>query len=363
MKKFAMFALAALLAMAATALPAAAQEEPSEELWVTYQGKEGPGKGRHIVLISGDEEYRSEEALPMLGKILAEHHGFTCTVLFAYNPRTKHIDPTWSGNIPGLEALDQADLMIIFTRFRDLPDAQMQPIDRYLKAGKPVIGIRTATHGFKPSEGSGWEHYGDGYAGDNQFWTDGFGRVVMGEKWINHHGEHKHESTRGRLAPGNENHIILRGIKDGEIWGSSDVYGVRLPLVGDARPLVLGEVVKRDGEFDPEDIFFGMRPEDSTPVEGKNDPMMPIAWTRSYRVQDGQPGKCFASTIGASTDMLNEAVRRMFVNAAYWALDLNDKLAEGGAKVDFVGEYNPTKYEFRSGRDWRDRNLQPAAFK
>ena len=61
--------------------------------WVVYEGNEGPGTGKHIVLVSGDEEYRSEEALPMLGKILATHHGFRCTVLFAIHPETGEIDP------------------------------------------------------------------------------------------------------------------------------------------------------------------------------------------------------------------------------------------------------------------------------
>ena len=107
-----------------------------------------PGAGRHIVLVSGDEEYRSEEALPQLGKILAQHHGFTCTVLFAIDPETGAIDPDNRRNIPGLAALEDADLMIIATRFRDLPDEQMAHIDRYLRAGKPVFGIRTATHAF-----------------------------------------------------------------------------------------------------------------------------------------------------------------------------------------------------------------------
>src|SRR5947207_14650291 len=83
--------------------------------WVVYEGKAGPGKGKHIVLVSGDEEYRSEEALPQLGKILARHHGFKCTVLFAIDPKTGTIDPRVNNNIPGLEALRSADLMILFT--------------------------------------------------------------------------------------------------------------------------------------------------------------------------------------------------------------------------------------------------------
>src|SRR5262249_15468822 len=80
--------------------------------WVVYDGFDGPGKGIHIVLVSGDEEYRSEETLPQLGKILAKHHGFKCTVLFAINPKEGTIDPEVKDNIPGLEALKTADLMV-----------------------------------------------------------------------------------------------------------------------------------------------------------------------------------------------------------------------------------------------------------
>src|SRR5215467_3947186 len=77
--------------------------------WVVYQDGVGPGKGKHIVLINGDEEYRSEEALPQLAKILAKRHGFKCTVLFAIDPKDGTINPNVNNNIPGLEALDHAD--------------------------------------------------------------------------------------------------------------------------------------------------------------------------------------------------------------------------------------------------------------
>ena len=77
----------------------------------------------------------------------------------------------------------------------------MEYINQYLAAGKPVIGIRTATHSFLPAAGSQWIHYGDIYHGDKKEWDGGFGRLVLGETWINHHGKHKHESTRGIIAP------------------------------------------------------------------------------------------------------------------------------------------------------------------
>src|SRR5690349_4054875 len=92
--------------------------------WVTWEGKEGLGKGRHIVLIAGANEYNPESGLPILGHILAERHGFNCTVLFTINKKTGEIDPGTNDNIPGLEALDHADLMVILCRFRALPDEQ-----------------------------------------------------------------------------------------------------------------------------------------------------------------------------------------------------------------------------------------------
>src|SRR6266705_1612831 len=102
--------------------------------WVVYEGKQGPGKGKQIVFLSGDEEYRSEESLPMLAKILAERHGFKCTVLFSINPQTGEIDPNNSTNIPGIEALDTADLVVMLCRFRVLPDDKLKHFVDYLLA-------------------------------------------------------------------------------------------------------------------------------------------------------------------------------------------------------------------------------------
>ncbi len=123
----------------------AAAENP---LWIQFEGGHGVGNGKRVVFISGDEEYRSEEGLPQLAKIWSQRHGFQCTVLFAINPKTGEINPDESSNIPGLEALAKADLMVIAARFRALPDDQMKYIVDYVEAGKPVIGMRTATHAF-----------------------------------------------------------------------------------------------------------------------------------------------------------------------------------------------------------------------
>jgi hypothetical protein len=333
-----------------------------DEQWVDYKGHEGPGHGKKIVLISGDEEYRSEEALPQLAKILAKHHGFDCRVLFAIDPATGIVAPTNRKNIPGFDSIKDADLIVVFTRWRDLPDEQLQVIDDYLKAGKPVIGIRTATHAFKPdNKDSKFAFFSDTSKGDKGWEAGGFGRAVLGEHWINHHGKHKQESTRGKIAPGAEGDPILRGIHDGDIWGSTDVYEVRLPLPGDSKPLVLGQVTARKGKYDEADKFYGMRPDDGPAVSGaKNDPMMPIAWKKSYQIPGGAKGRAFCSTIGASVDLTNEAVRRLLTNAVYWGLGMENRIPENGTNVAIVGEFEPTQYGFRPDDYWTKRQLKPA---
>jgi type 1 glutamine amidotransferase len=314
--------LAALLSIAAAAARGADQ-------WVVYEGKDGPGHGKQIVLISGDEEYRSEEALPQLGKILATHHGFRCTVLFAIDPADGSINPNRNDNIPGLEALQSADLMVIFARFRNLPDEQMKHIVDYVESGRPVVGLRTSTHAFNLDDKSGYRHY----TWQNNTWEGGFGRQVLGETWINHHGQHGRQSTRGIVADQAQDHPILRGIADGDAWGPTDVYGVRLPLPGDSQPLLLGQVL------------VGMQPDDA-PVAGKqNEPMMPVAWVKSFTPAGGKTARVFNTTMGASQDLQSEGVRRLLVNACYWAVGLEDKI-RADATVDLVGKFEPLPFKF-----------------
>jgi hypothetical protein len=296
--------------------------------WLVIKSAPGPGNGKSVVLVSGDEEYRSEEALPQLAKILAKRHGFKCTVLFAIGDDGS-IDPNRRDNIPGLEALKTADLMVIFTRFRDLPDDQMKQIVDYVESGRPVIGMRTATHAFSIKKGKNFEKYSH----NNKEWDGGFGRQVLGETWVNHHGANNKYSTRGMIAPGAESHAILRGIADGEVWGPSGAYAVTVPLPGDSQPLLLGQVVD------------GMKPTDKPLAGPKNDPMMPVAWVKTYTPSGGKATRVFTTTMGASQDLENEAVRRMLVNACYWAVGLEDKIPEKAA-VDFVGEYHPLAFKF-----------------
>lgn len=322
--------LAALTAMT-IASTAFAADEP---LWITFPGAPGsPGNGRHIVLVGGDEEYRSEESLPMLGRLLSSPaHGFKCTVLFAVDPKTGQINPEVTDNIPGLDALDSADLMIIATRFRNLPDAQMKHVVDYLNKGKPIVGLRTATHAFKLPAGSTYAKYSWDYAGKE--FEKGFGKQFLGETWVAHHGKHKVQSTRGLLAPGARAHPILRGIKDGDVWGNTDVYAVTIPLPGDSQPLVLGQVLE------------GMNKTDK-PVEGpQNNPMMPVAWVRTYKGENGKSGKVFTTTMGSATDLANDATRKLVVNAIYWAAGIDWQIPPDGCDVTIDADYKPTMYGF-----------------
>lgn len=297
--------------------------------WISYNPAAGPGNGKHIVLVSGDDEYRSEEGLPMLAKILSTHHGFKTTVLFAIDPETGEIKPDHQTNIPGLENLQAADLMILFTRFRELPDDDMKYFDEYLKAGKPVIAIRTSTHAFHYQQNLDSPYAKYDFRSETEGWEGGFGRKILGETWIDHHGVHGSEGTRGLIDGIQErlDHPILKGVTD--IWGPTDVYGVR-ELEGDVDVLVWGQSTS------------GMTPD--APVNWEKS-IMPVAWTKQYQINQGEPGRVFTTTMGSSEDFESEDLRRLIVNASYWALEIEDELPET-VNVDIVGEYNPTQFGF-----------------
>ncbi|HZK62667.1 MAG TPA: ThuA domain-containing protein, partial [Puia sp.] len=293
----------------------------NKQSWVRYDGYDGPGKGKNIVFVCGDEEYRSEEALPMLAQILAKRYGFTCTVLFSTDPLSGEIDPMYLSNITGLENLQKADLLVIFTRFRELPDSQMKWIDEYLRAGKPVIGLRTATHAFNYKKDSADTFARYDFQSRVKGWEGGFGKLVFGETWVSHHGLHKQEGTRA-LINGIEQdagNAILNGVKD--IWTPTDVYTVGR-LKG-ASILIYGQSTS------------GMAP--TAPVNLQKS-VMPAAWTRAYRIPGGKEGKAFATTMGAAIDFLSEDLRRLLVNACFWAVGMEKQIPEK-ANVDFVNEY------------------------
>jgi hypothetical protein len=290
---------------------------------VVYEGAKGPGHGKHIVLLAGDHEYRSEESLPALARILAKHYGFKCSVYFTTDPKTGFIEPG-SSNIAGLEALKTADLLVIFLRFQDFPDDQMQHIVDYLDRGGPVVGFRTATHAFQIKRPDAkflkyhWQTK-EGYPG-------GFGRQILGETWVSHYGTNHKMSSRLLLQPDQLAHPILRGVKD--VWVQSGGY-MATPIEG--------SVILAKGQ-----ILEGMTP-DSPPAAGKE--QVPVAWHRTYTSASGKTGRVFTTTHGASEDLLNDGFRRMSVNACLWAAGL-EKAVTPASNISFVGPYHPSTFAF-----------------
>ncbi len=291
---------------------------------IVYQGDQGPGRGKHIVFLAGDHEYRSEETLPALARILARHYGFKCSVFFTTDPKTGFIEPG-NSNIAGLDALKTADLLVIFLRFQDFPDAEMQQIVDYLDRGGPVVGLRTATHAFEILRPNATflkytrNSKDPGFAG-------GFGRQVLGETWVAHSGTNHQQSSRLVLQPSQLNHPILRGVKD--VWAQSGVYTAS-PLEG-SQILAMGE------------ILDGMTPD--SPVSTQKPPQ-PVAWYRSYTGASGKPARVFTTTHGASEDLLNDGFRRMLVNACLWAAGLEASIRPDGP-IAFVGPYRPSTFNF-----------------
>lgn len=295
-----------------------------------------PAKGKKLVFIASDHEYRSEETLPALARIMAVHHGFECTVLFGLDENGEI--KAGASNIPGLEALKDADGAIFFTRFLSLPKDQMKHIDDYLNRAGPVVGLRTATHGFKiNSKDDPYYKYSFRYDGDD--YKAGFGHQVLGQSWVGHYGRNHQQSTRITIVPEKKKHPILRGVKD-----------IHVQCGGyNAEP-------QKDW-----DILTMAQPLMTMDFNGKPDatkPPMAGEWTRLYNGKGGKKGRVFTSLYGASEDILNDGYRRMVINGIYWTVGLEDKIKDD-SKIDFVGPYKPNTF---SGGNKEAKGIKPAMY-
>lgn len=324
--------------------PSSTTGKPVDSRWCQYLPGAGvTDTGKHIVLIAGDDEYRSEEALPMLGKILAQRLGYTCTVLFPVDEATGEIKPDHQTNIPGMHHLANADLAIIGLRFRGLPDDQMKFFDDYLMAGKPIMALRTSTHAFRFTNEmeTSFRHYD--FRGTEQ-WPGGFGKQVLGETWVSHHGDHGQQSTRGIPTTEHADDVLLTGVTD--VWGPTDVYGIR-ELPQDCKILLEGQVIDGMSESDP-------------PSAGpQNNPMMPLAWTRNWTTPAGEACAIFCTTMGSSTDFQSAGLRRLIINTALQFTGMPNRIS-ADLDVSVVDDYQPTQFGFNAyqkGRKPKDYDL------
>jgi type 1 glutamine amidotransferase len=210
-----------------------------------------------IVIAIGEDEYHAKETLPAFAKSeLQDKLHFNVKIV-------QSDDKT---NMPGLEALKQADLLIMFMRRRELPTAQLQLFKDYFDSGKPVVAIRTSCHAF-------------------QNWLE-FDKVVLGCNYNNHY------AAKGTIAitpaAGAKDHPILKGVSPLSFTSDSSLYKV-MPLADACTPLLIGKWTDKPPE--------------------------PLAWTNTH-----QGGRVFFTSLGSPDDFKLPQFREMLSNGVVWAI-------------------------------------------
>ncbi len=291
---------------------------------------ESPAK---VVFLVGDEEYRSEGSMPMLAALLKRDHGIEPTVLFTQSADGK-VDPMRLDHLPGLEALEDADLMVLFTRWRDLPADQMAKIVAYIESGRPVVGFRTGTHAFK-------------FPADSPYaaWNEEKIAALVGQRWISHHGHFSDgDAPLTRVTTAEKAASpILNGVAtpfDAYSW-LYHVTGGGDGLAPGCTPLLTGVTLR------------------SKPLsQGRGDrfpPVQPVAWTKSnpFSPRGVTPGRVFFTTLGHPYDFKRPAVRRLAVQGVLWALGRDAEIPAGGVNTECVAPYAPTNSGFGTAQKGR----------
>ena len=233
-----------------------------------------------VVFVTGDHEYSGEETLPLIATELEKNYGLNTKVLKASPNQNAE------NNIPDLEILAKADLVVFFLRWRQLPVKQLEFIDKYLKSGKPVMGFRTSTHAFnfpKGHESEKWNAFGEFALNAPPGW---------GKSGHTHYG---HKSTTDvSVIEAVKKHPILRGISP-NFHVSSWLYRVLpdYPTKG-SEWLLMGKSVNPDKEA----------------IEN------PVAWTG----KNSFGAKIFMTTLGHPEDFQVADFQRLIINAIHWEL-------------------------------------------
>ena len=291
-------------------------------------------KPLHIVFVIGDNEYRSEESMPMLGHILERELGARVTYCFSVDS-AGYIDPNREDHIEGLEALVDADLMIMFARFRALPEHELKYITDYVESGRPMVGFRTSTHAFLYKDNEALKSY-------NNDWPT----RVFGQQWITHHGHFDDGAkplTSVRPSEGTRD-PILNGVQpfDAYSW-LYHVDGGDWRLYGDCSILMTGTSL-RSSHADNGKL-------DEFPLTN------PVAWTKSYTGTSGNAARVFFTTLGHPYDFKYESMRKLALNGIYWALGIEEQIPAAGVDAEMVGAYEPNNSGF--GKKYKP-GVQPA---
>ncbi len=205
-----------------------------------------------VCLLSGSEEYESDRTLSEFQKYLEARYPVRCTLLKAEGFE----------HLPGLKALDDCDVALFFTRRLTISGEELEAVKRYVLAGKPIVGVRTASHGF-------------------QNWLE-FDKLVLGDNYQGHYANDK--TMRATVVPEAKGHPVVQGV--GMIASHGSLYKTE-PLAADCHLLMVGK-----------------SPEGTQPV----------AWTREFR-----GARVFYTSLGAQGDFQNATFLRLLTNALFWA--------------------------------------------
>ena len=228
----------------------------------------------HLVFLIGEDEYHTWETLPEFAKKDLEPLGHRITIIQA--------DAADKNHFPGIiEALRDADLLFVSVRRRTPHTGELDAVRAFLATGKPLIGIRTASHAFALMPKAA------GLTDPKLAVWPEFDATVLGGHYTGHHGKDKVAVT---FAPGAEKHPILAGISAGALLGNGGLYK-NTPLEKTATPLLTGTIPEQAPE--------------------------PIAWTY---LQGPKQGRVFYTSLGHPDDFQNPAFRRLLLNGVAWAL-------------------------------------------
>ncbi len=272
---------------------------------------------RHVAFVAGDDEYRSEESLPMLAALAARELGVRTTVCLPRNADGK-VDPSCKTHIDTLPAIDSADALVLFTRFRELPDDELRRITDHAALGRAMVGFRTSTHAFLYPEGSP-------HRDKNDAWP----RATFGQKWITHHGhfdDGKAPLTEVAIADGAEAHPILRGVAPFAAFSwLYHVDGGGDELLQPCEVLLRGTALR--SAHDDQRRFPRTQP---------------VAWTREMPRDGGRAQRVFFTTLGHPFDFRDPSMRRLSLHAIAWSLGRGQDIPSDGARHEPTAPYEPS---------------------
>lgn len=304
-----------------------------------------------VVFLTGDEEYRSEESQPMLAKMLERDYGFETVVGFSVD-EDGFVDPLAAESLTMTEELADADLLVMYLRFRRPSEAAFQHILEYLGKGKPVVAFRTSTHAFRFAHDANLDGWGFQTNAEN---VNSFGggvliRELLGQSWITHHGhfdDGKKPLTEVTIREDKSGHPILTGVEPFQAYSwLYHVDGGDHTMAGDPDLLLNGRALQSNkierGEID------------RFPLTN------PVAWTKTHEGENGKAGRVFTTTLGHPYDFKNPNMRRLSIQGILWALGKEELIPEGGVTADTVGDYEPNNSGF--GEDKFKQGMKPSDF-